>query len=709
MKNMKLGSKIGAAFGLVILITMALGAFGIFNMFTVGHDADRLAKQYLPQVKVANELERHSLLAMYAIRGYGYSLDSALLKKGNQEVALAEKALSHILALANQYPSLAKLSSRHDQALEAINQYKKMIKQTESRDRAIQAGRELLEAAASQFMEACQDLLNHQNQRYEQELLAKAPQDKLKERFQKVLLIHHIIDLGNLARLATFKAQALRDLKDIKQALAAFPLIEKDLAKLASFSSDQEDYQARATISASTRSYRDAIDVLLINWTELQKLNHQRNDIASRVLAAASSTALEGLNYAQKKADQASQNLEIATIAVLIGLLAALVIAIILSVFTTRSVIKPIKATAKAMGLVSQGDFRIKINKKHLERGDELGSMLRDVQKMAEDLSSTVLEVAQAANLVAGSANEISIGNQDISERTQNQASAVEETASAIEQITASVRQNAENSRQANDLARSTAEMARQGGRVVDSTVEAMAALTESSQKISDITTVVNEIAFQTNLLALNAAVEAARAGEAGRGFAVVAGEVRNLAGRSASAAKEIQGLIADSAHKVEQGNLLVGQSGRLLGEIIENVQAVADTVAEITASSQEQALGISEVNKAVAQMDEAVQQNAVVVEEAASSSEQMAAAAEELNSQMDQFKINRGQTAARDGSPRPHRQPEPTPAPRTPPQPAHQPALAPPKTAKAKDANFKKPVEDEFFKVDDLDGFEEF
>jgi methyl-accepting chemotaxis protein len=344
MKNMKLGGKIGAAFGLVILITMALGAFGIFNMLTVGHDSDQLAKQYLPQVKVANELERHSLLAMYAIRGYGYSLDRSLLKTGRQEVALAEKALSQVLALAKQYPSLAGLSSRHNQALKAINQYKEMIKQTESRDQAIHAGRELLEAAAAQYMEACQDLLNHQILRYEQELTANAPQDRLKERFQKVLLVHHIIDLGNLARLATFKAQSMRDLKFIKQALATFPLIEEDLAQLASYSSDREDYQARATISASTISYRDAIDVLLINWTELQKLNQRRADTASRVLEAASSTALEGLTYTQKVADQASDNLQIATIAVMIGLLAALIIAIILSVFTTRSVIKPINS-----------------------------------------------------------------------------------------------------------------------------------------------------------------------------------------------------------------------------------------------------------------------------------------------------------------------------------------------------------------------------
>jgi methyl-accepting chemotaxis protein len=313
----------------------------------------------------------------------------------------------------------------------------------------------------------------------------------------------------------------------------------------------------------------------------------------------------------------------------------------VVSVLIPRGIVGPVGHVLQALTRLAQGDLTVRLDEKMLTRKDEMGEMLRDLQQMADNLSSTVGQVIETADVVATSAAEISQGNQDLSERTQQQASAIEETASAVDEMTSSVKQNAANSAQANELAKTTAAMAQKGGEVLGRTMEAMQAVTESSRRIADIIGVVNEIAFQTNLLALNAAVEAARAGEAGRGFAVVAGEVRGLAGRSASAAKEIKNLIGDSVAKVDQGNALVAESGKILGEIITNVQQVADTVGEITAASQEQASGIDEINKAVVQTDEAVQQNAALVEEAASSSENMAAAAEELKSQMRQFKVD--------------------------------------------------------------------
>ena len=275
------------------------------------------------------------------------------------------------------------------------------------------------------------------------------------------------------------------------------------------------------------------------------------------------------------------------------------------------------------------------------QRGSaEISAMARALNRMKDFLRQSVSGILAAADRVAGTAREISQNTNQLSQRSQDQAAAVEETASAVEEMTSSVEQTAENARQANELARETAVMAQEGGTVVERTVSAMAAVSDSSQKISEIIDVVNEIAFQTNLLALNAAVEAARAGEAGRGFAVVAGEVRNLAGRSASAAKEIQKLISESVAKVEQGNQLVAESGRLLEEIIIKVQAVADTISEISAATREQALAFNEVNKAVTQIDQGVQGNAAMFEEAATASEEMSAVAEELRALMARFKV---------------------------------------------------------------------
>ncbi len=304
----------------------------------------------------------------------------------------------------------------------------------------------------------------------------------------------------------------------------------------------------------------------------------------------------------------------------------------------TGQVVQPARKVVEIADAMAGGD----LDMPDLEqRGSaEISAMARALNSMKNFLRQSVAGILAAADRVAGTAREISRNTNRLSQRSQDQAAAVEETASAVEQMTSSVEQTAENARQANELARETAVMARDGGEVVERTVAAMAAVSHSSQKISEIIDVVNEIAFQTNLLALNAAVEAARAGEAGRGFAVVAGEVRGLAGRSASAAKEIQKLISESVAKVEQGNQLVAESGRLLEEIIHKVQAVADTIAEISAATREQALAFNEVNKAVTQIDQGVQGNATMFEEAARASEEMAAVAEELRSLMSRFKV---------------------------------------------------------------------
>jgi methyl-accepting chemotaxis protein len=235
----------------------------------------------------------------------------------------------------------------------------------------------------------------------------------------------------------------------------------------------------------------------------------------------------------------------------------------------------------------------------------------------------------------------VALANQDLSRRTEAQASSLEETASSMEEMTATVQQNADNARKASQLAVSAREQAQDGGQVVDRAVDAMRAISESSKKIADIIGVIDEIAFQTNLLALNAAVEAARAGDQGRGFAVVASEVRNLAQRSAGAAKEIKALIQDSLDKVDDGSNLVNQSGSQLQEIVNSVKKVSDIIAEIAAASEEQSAGIGQVNQAVAEMDHGTQQNAAMVEEAAAASESMQQMSQALLGLTQQFRID--------------------------------------------------------------------
>ncbi|MBS0153193.1 MAG: PAS domain S-box protein [Nitrospira sp.] len=281
----------------------------------------------------------------------------------------------------------------------------------------------------------------------------------------------------------------------------------------------------------------------------------------------------------------------------------------------------------------------------------EFEQMKTSLNSALRNLAKTIITVREAVASVALGADQITKGNEDLAQRTSEQAGSLEETSASMEEMTSTVKQNADNAKQANQLAATARETADKGGTVTKRAVDAMAEINKSSKKIADIITVIDEIAFQTNLLALNAAVEAARAGEHGRGFAVVAAEVRNLAQRSATAAKEIKGLINESIQRVTDGSELVDQSGKTLEEIVHSVKRVSDIIEEITAASQEQASGIDQVNKAIMAMDETTQQNAALVEETTSASQSMKEQAKELMRQIDTFRIDH---AASTGSVKP-------------------------------------------------------
>jgi methyl-accepting chemotaxis protein len=271
----------------------------------------------------------------------------------------------------------------------------------------------------------------------------------------------------------------------------------------------------------------------------------------------------------------------------------------------------------------------------------EFEQMKTSLNAAVTNLIQTISTVREAVEAVTTGSEEISKGSEDLSQRTSEQASSLEETSASMEEMTSTVKQSADNAKQANQLAIAAREVAEKGGAVTVRAVDAMGEINKSSKKIADIITVIDEIAFQTNLLALNAAVEAARAGEHGRGFAVVASEVRNLAQRSATAAKEIKGLINESIQRVMDGSELVNQSGKTLEEIVNSVKRVTDIIAEISAASQEQASGIDQVNKAIMQMDGATQQNAALVEQTTSASQTMRQQAAGLLSHVSVFKVH--------------------------------------------------------------------
>jgi len=366
----------------------------------------------------------------------------------------------------------------------------------------------------------------------------------------------------------------------------------------------------------------------------------RRLPIRSRVIAATSTAAVLSVGIGAVGWVEATRLASASAAGWLPGLLAAATVGSALAWigfgwFMSRTIFRPLEQAVGVAQAIAGGALA----KFEIRPQDETKSLLRALNQMSANFLAIVADVGSNVTGVMTTSGQIASGNQDLSSRTEQQASSLEQTAASMEQLTSTVKQNADNARQANQLAVSASEVAVKGGEVVGQVVDTMASINASSRKIVDIIGVIDGIAFQTNILALNAAVEAARAGEQGKGFAVVAAEVRGLAQRSASAAKEIKGLIDDSVGKVDAGSALVGEAGKTMEEIVGSVKRVTDIMGEITTASQEQTSGIEQINQAITQMDQVTQQNAALVEEASAAAQSLQEQAESLVHAVSVFK----------------------------------------------------------------------
>jgi methyl-accepting chemotaxis protein len=440
--------------------------------------------------------------------------------------------------------------------------------------------------------------------------------------------------------IAASSKLALEDQKKLAELL-----VDPDAKALFKTAGEKRDiYQAARKSALATKSGND--------------LDAAKRIIDQEFVPAADAylASLEALSQRQKAAiDELGDGIQLRTVrsaTTIIGLsLAAIALAAALGWLITRSLLRQLGGEpGYAAGItdrIAGGDLTVRVQ---LQPGDS-SSLLHSIVAMRGKLAAIVSEVRASTDSVATASNEIASGNQDLSSRTEQQAGSLEETASSMEELTATVKQNADFARQANQLAASASGVAVRGGGVVDGVVETMESISASSKKIVDIIGVIDGIAFQTNILALNAAVEAARAGEQGRGFAVVATEVRNLAQRSASAAKDIKHLIGESVEQIANGAVLVDQAGGTMREIVSSIRNVSEIMEQITAASGEQEAGIDQINQAIMEMDGVTQQNAALVEQAAAAAEALQAQSTHLAELVSVFKLD-GATASASVSP---------------------------------------------------------
>ena len=600
-KNMKLGTKIAVGFGMLIVIAIALGGLAVWSMNGVKTVANTLSKANVPEVAVANDVERSSLSTMYETRGYAFTEDTAFLDKAKANLEEVKKNLKAAKDHAAAF-ELATLKKNAEAADAKVQEYERLLNDTVAKTQAMAKDKEASLKAADDYMKICNGFLagqfkaldgeitqalagGHENGSATQPAMSDA---KLKERVRKTVLCNDVIDLGNWIRLGTWQAIATRDPKLFQETEKKFDEVNARLDELKAITVQEVNLKEIEACRAAGKAYLGCMQSFLINWFAREEINKTRGAVADAVLAAARDTAKAGMEDTQKASQEAASSLATASTTMLAGLAAAAVIGSLLALFITRSITGPVRRVIEGL---------------------RLG---------AEQTASAGGQVAQASQQMASGASE--------------QASSLEEVSSSLEEMASMTKQNAENAHQANTMAGEAKSAAEQGNAAMGKMAEAINKIKTSSDQTAKIIKTIDEIAFQTNLLALNAAVEAARAGEAGKGFAVVAEEVRNLAQRSAEAAKNTSSLIEDSQKNSEHGVAVASEVAKILGQIVTGVQKVNQLIGEVSSASNEQSQGIEQINTAISQMDKVTQSNAANAEESASASEELSAQAKELN-----------------------------------------------------------------------------
>ncbi len=583
MRKLTLGVKIALGFGVVILVTLFLGGVGIYETNQIEKHSVMLGKEYLPEVRICNELERAFSQAMLEMRTYGYTGDSKSFQSGKEKIELVKKLIGQARDLASRSPRLVKLKASADSIEAGINDYEKMVEETDRSNRAVEDLRKGLLETAEEFSKTSGAFLLSQRDQMQLEIKAGADAARLEDRLNKIFIMQEVGGLRNAVRVANWRAQATRDSKYVDEVVPNFDAVEKKMAELRAITRQAVNLEQIDTIVKMNAAYREKLKALLDNMRKLDELAKKRTEVAQKALVAVESTSEAGITGAVTVGDENMAGAEFASRVMLIGSLVALVAGGILAVVITLSITRPVRVIVR--------------------------------------------ELTEGANQVSSAANQVSSASQQLAEGAQEQAATLEEFSTTLEEMAASGQTTADLTAGAAQLMNENiAKSARSLEFLIELTRE-MSLIEQDSEKIGTIIKSIDDIAFQTNLLALNAAVEAARAGEAGAGFAVVADEVRSLAFRATQAAGNTQALLEHTVERVRKGAEALRHMSDDFDGIVRSATVMGEKTHSITLASKEQAHGLEEMSKSMHQLDQVTQSNA-------STSEEAAAAAEELNAQ---------------------------------------------------------------------------
>ena len=583
---MRIGTKIGLGFAIVLLLALSLGLLAVWNMSQAATSATNMATKQVPAVTVATEVERNSLDTMYNIRGYTMSDNEKMLATGKELLAEVQKQIEIAAALAKK-ENLPALAENAAKASKAASEYAKALAQTEAGKKAMDEGVAKRGQAAREFSQQITAVISDQEKKLIAEIEKGLEADKLIERTEKLIKANSIIDLGNEIRIAAWQSMAQRDPAIFEKVVPNFAKIREEVEALLKAARDPANIEQLKKVEAAAVAYKEAAEDVMFHEKELAQIAVKRGDAAEAVVEAARSAAKVNIEKTSTAAGEAAKSLESASTVMVVGVIIVILLGIAFAFFITK-------------GIVSA-------------------------------LSRIIAELGACSEQTASASEQVASGAQALANGTSETAAALEETSASLEEMNSLVRQSAQSSDAANSVAAQAATAGDRGAQAMTELGKAIAEIKANADQTAKIVKTIDEIAFQTNLLALNAAVEAARAGDAGKGFAVVAEEVRNLAQRAGEAARNTSQLIEQSVKSAENGVNLSKNVTAVVSEMTTASRKVNDLAGEVAASAKEISQGIEQSSKAVRQMDQVTQSNAAGAEENSAVGEEMSAQAQQL------------------------------------------------------------------------------
>ncbi|EPR36333.1 methyl-accepting chemotaxis sensory transducer [Desulfovibrio sp. X2] len=690
-KDMRLGMKLGLGFGVLVLITCCLGVLAVVNMRAVRAGSERLSAEDVPEVAIANNVERTAFMTMFAMRGYSMSERPAFWKEASERLSEVHAHLDEAAAHAEKYPDLVALKQSVDAAQTRIDEYTALAGQTDALIKELGTDRDDMNSAGATFIQNCNGYLAGQSYKMRELINGQGGPEELLGRLQNISAVNDLIGMGNEIIATNFKAQAMRDAKLMEDVLARFPKIDEQVQQMKAATTDDIAQRQLGAIARSAKDYKEAVAAYLEAWTKRRELDATRDKAASAVLDASRTISLSGIEHAQKVADGAVHSLSSAAKVVVGGLVAAVALGIAIALFLTRAITGPMARGVAYATKVADGDLDQVLD---VHQQDEAGQLAAAMSRMVENLKEKIAEAEEQQQAAAAATKEAqgamsraqakeqevrglldTMGSladqaQSISERmssaseelaaqveqvtrgTQEQSERMGETATAMEEMNATVMEVARNAADASTSAEQALGKAREGADVVGQAVsgigevhaitrdlqENMVDLGRKAESIGAVMNVISDIADQTNLLALNAAIEAARAGDAGRGFAVVADEVRKLAEKTMGATKEVGESIGSIQQAARQSQEKMQSAAKAVERVTEMAGRSGEALGEIVGlvgGSARQVEGIAaaaeQQSAASEEISRSIEQVGRIVSETAEGMEQSSRAVQEV------------------------------------------------------------------------------